>query len=106
MQRLAQELASLTSECAQLVQRKRALQQQQLLATPARWTSLEMSTRITVRPPLSPFSSHLISHSHSIPAAHASLADTEVTACLARAVFRLDEAQRRLRALRLARVGV
>ncbi|KAJ7200946.1 hypothetical protein C8J57DRAFT_1544098 [Mycena rebaudengoi] len=48
--------------------------------------------------------SHLISsHIHiPYPAAHASLADTEVTARLAGAVFRLDEAQRRLHALRLA----
>ncbi|KAJ7206179.1 hypothetical protein C8J57DRAFT_1484881 [Mycena rebaudengoi] len=86
MQRLAQELASLTSECAQLVQRKRALQQQQLLAT---------------RSPMDKLRDEYQNY-----AAHASLADTEVTACLARAVFRLDEAQRRLRALRLARVGV
>ncbi|KAJ7277565.1 hypothetical protein C8J57DRAFT_1504397 [Mycena rebaudengoi] len=86
MQRLAQELASLTSERAQLVQRKRALQQQLLLAT---------------RSPMDRLRDEYQNYS-----AHASLANTEVTARLAGAVFRLDEAQRRLRALWLVRVGV
>ncbi|KAJ7206162.1 hypothetical protein C8J57DRAFT_357726 [Mycena rebaudengoi] len=71
MQRLARELASLTSERAQLVQRKRALQQQLLLAT---------------RSPMDKLRDEYQNY-----AAHASLADTEVTARLAGAVFRLDE---------------
>ncbi|KAJ7200952.1 hypothetical protein C8J57DRAFT_1736311 [Mycena rebaudengoi] len=71
MQRLARELASLTSQRAQLVQHKRALQQQLLLAA---------------RSPMDKLRDEYQNY-----AAHASLADMEVTARLAGAVFRLDE---------------